>query len=71
LLESLFASGAVVKVNKLTPEFDFESFEKHYRGSAVLLFVMNESGIVTPLIADKSVTPKPGQTIVSIVKSHD
>ncbi|MEP0827618.1 MAG: cation:proton antiporter [bacterium] len=70
-LDSLFASGAVIKVNKLTPEFDFDSFERHYRGSAVLLFVMNESGVVTPIIADKSVTPRPGQTIVSIVKSPD
>jgi hypothetical protein len=70
-LEDLFVSGAVIKTNKLTPEFDFQSFQEHYRDTAIVLFVMNEWGIVTPVTEGMSPNPKPGQTIISIVKSPE
>lgn len=66
-LQSRLARGAVVKATPLTEQFDFEAFRSHYKGSAVPLFLIGEGGALTVCTAADAPTPRPGQTLVSLV----
>ena len=60
--------GAQIKKTTLTREFDFEDFEELYGESALLLLLISD-GQLTVLTEGQSVTPRPGQTLVSLVNS--
>ncbi|KPJ97265.1 MAG: hypothetical protein AMS20_17230, partial [Gemmatimonas sp. SG8_28] len=62
-----FRSGAVIKVNRLTDEFDFEAFRELYGETAIPLFTIRESGEVLIMTVQSPPTPKPGHTLISLV----
>ncbi len=70
-LSSRFASGAVIKTNKLTEEFDFDGFLALYGESAIPMFAIGESGRVQVLTAVSPPTPKSGQTLISLVDPQE
>jgi len=67
-LQSRLAEGAVVKRTPLTEEFDIEAFRALYGPKAVPLFLIGEGDKLTVQTADNETSPKPGQTLISLVK---
>jgi len=66
-LAQRLAAGAVVKATGLSDEFDYQAFRNLYGDSAVVLFAVEESGELTVSTVDNPVTPRPGQTLISLV----
>ena len=62
-----FREGKVIKKTPLTKEFDFEAFKNLYGQETIILFVISPSGDIAPFSTDKPPTPKPGQTLISLV----
>ena len=62
-----FAAGAVVKKTPLTEEFDFQAWREMYGESAIVLFLIEDSGDLSILTADRTASPKPGQTLIALV----
>ncbi len=62
-----FAKGAVIKKTNITEEFGFDSFRKMYGEEAVPLFLITEDRRLVVFTTDMEITPKPGQTILSLV----
>ncbi len=62
-----FRDGAVLKKNSITEEFDFEAFKAKYGPSAIVAFLISESGKLSVATAKDTFSPKPGQSIISIV----
>lgn len=67
-LNQRFAAGAVVKATSLTAEFTFADFRKMYGESALVLFVVSESGKLHVEVAGEPSSPKPGQTVIALVQ---
>ncbi len=65
-LDQRFAAGEVVKATKLTEEFDFDSFSTQYP-SALVMFVLDATGILAIRSTDVELFPVPGQTVVALV----
>jgi hypothetical protein len=66
-LDRRFAEGQVVKATKLSQEFDYAAFRERYGEDALPLFIVTESGALNVCTADKKPSPKPGQTLISLV----
>jgi len=66
-LAQRLAAGAVVKTTTLTDEFDYPAFRELYGETAIVLFVIEESGALTAATVDGPVAPRPGQTLISLV----
>ncbi len=66
-LARCFAKGAVIKKTNITEEFGFDDFKKMYGEEAVPLFLITEDKRLVVFTADREITPKPGQTILSLV----
>ena len=67
-LSGRFAEGAVVKTTGLTEQFGYESFQALYGEDAVPLFLIDKDGALEFFTPDESPTPRPGQTLISVVK---
>lgn len=63
-----FRTGGVVKTTRLTEEFDFDAFNKLYKGEAVPLFIINEKKELAVFATDSDIQPRPGHTLISLVK---
>jgi hypothetical protein len=61
-----FEQGATIKRTGLTDEFGFAEFVEHYRGAALPLFVVSDSGKVSVLEAQGKVPVKAGRTLISL-----
>ncbi|MCF7796290.1 MAG: cation:proton antiporter [Lentisphaeria bacterium] len=59
--------GSVVKITKLTEEFDFKQFRSHYGDLALPLFIITETNQLLVLTPDKVRNPVPGQKLVILV----
>jgi CPA1 family monovalent cation:H+ antiporter len=70
-LDERFASGGVVKTTKLTSEFDLEAFQELYGETALVLFVVTESGSLSVNTLDKPLAPKPGETLIALVEPRE
>jgi NhaP-type Na+/H+ or K+/H+ antiporter len=67
VIAARYDRGAVVKQTSLTEEFDYDDFRFHYKGAALPLFAVKESGELVIFDAEHAPSPKPGQTLVSLV----
>jgi NhaP-type Na+/H+ or K+/H+ antiporter len=67
-LEQRFTAGDTLKATPLSDEFDFAAFESLYGESAVPLFVITESGRLKVITAEETAQPRPGQTLISLVR---
>jgi hypothetical protein len=63
--------GAVIKRTKLTDEFDFAAFQAYYGNDALPLFSVKESGDIVIYTTTSAPSPKPGQTLISLVDPVD
>ena len=70
-LSSRLAAGAVVKKTRLGEEFDYKAFGELYGESAVVMFVIGESGKLSVRTAEDTNDPRPGQTLISLVDAID
>lgn len=70
-LSERFERGAVIKRNRLTEEFDFDAFRARYGENAVPMFLIRESGEVVVFTPTSRVTPRPGQTLISLVEQTE
>jgi hypothetical protein len=70
-LASRFARGAVIKTTKLTQEFDYDAFRKLYGEEAIPLFTIAQNGNLVVFTKDSPPTPRPGQTLISLVDAVD
>ncbi len=61
------AEGAVIKKTRLSEDFSYDDFLKRYGPTATVLFLIEESGNLTVVTAEKPPAPKPGQTLVCLV----
>jgi len=62
-----FAFGAVLKKTALSEEFAYEDFQAMYGDSALVMFLIEESGELTVCTADNPPTPKAGQKMICLV----
>lgn len=67
-LMNKISSGSTVKGTPLTKEFGYAEYIKQYGNSAVPLLLINEDKKIQFISAHSTITPHPGQTIVSLVE---
>jgi NhaP-type Na+/H+ or K+/H+ antiporter len=67
-LDARFAAGHVVKVTRLSEEFDWAAFRERYGEDALLLFLVPEPGLLQVSVADRPPSPRPGQTVIGLVR---
>lgn len=65
-----YEAGAVVKQTPLTEEFDYNKFRSHYGEAALPLFAIRDSREVVVFVSASPATPKPGQTLISLVDQY-
>jgi len=67
LLDRRFSVGYKAKGTKLSQEFDYGAFRARYGEDALPLFVVTEPGSLVVCTADRTPSPKPGQTLIALV----
>ena len=67
-LDGFIEQGAVVKKTSLTKDFNYKQFIASQQESVVPLFIMDDTGQVILITADATITPKPGQTLVTLAR---
>ena len=65
-LGRVFDAGAVIKTTPITEKFNYARFKEVYGNDTIPLFLFSK-GKLTVVAAAQPVTPKPGQTLISIV----
>jgi hypothetical protein len=70
-IEARMRSGAVVKKNSMTDEFDFGTFMDKYGEKAIPLFVITESRQLRIFTVDSQPPVEPGCKLISIVDPVD
>lgn len=67
-IERWLEEGAAVKATKLTEDFNFDAFRRHYGDRAILLFI-EDRGKLLVVTTGQKMTPRPGQTVFSLVRA--
>jgi len=70
-LSRRFAEGAIIRTTKLTQEFDYDAFRALYGEEAIPLFLIGQSGNLMLFTRDNPPSPRPGQTLISLVNPAD
>lgn len=65
-----FGTGHVIKISKITESYTFDAFREHYGEDALPLFVITDSGGLTPVASGAKIDPQPGQKLISLVSSE-
>jgi len=60
------ASGARIKLTRLTDEFDWKAYSSHHGGSAIPLFLISDSGRLDVITAADPPEPRAGQRVLSL-----
>lgn len=68
-ITSLFDQGAVVKKTSLTKDFDYQAYQRLHGDNALPLFVITEAKTLFVYTVDRPLFPKPGQTLISLVRN--
>lgn len=69
-LSARLREGGVIKVTKLTDEYDYDSYREQHGDNAILLFVITEDNKLLVNTQDKPLEPQPGQRIVGLVEDQ-
>ncbi|MBA3316143.1 MAG: sodium:proton antiporter [Planctomycetaceae bacterium] len=64
-------AGAVIKKTLLTPEFDYEAFQKQHGDRAIVLFIVSKTGDLKIRTADDTSVPVAGQKLVSLIDAAE
>jgi hypothetical protein len=67
-LDERLEAGFAIRATSLTAEFDYDSFLRHYGSSAEVLLVLDASGRMKVATADVTLSPLPGQKLISLVE---
>ncbi len=70
-LESRIHNGWVVKATTISEEFTYHDYHTLYGSTAIPLFTISPSGILTVSTIDKPVEPEPGDTIIALVNPEE
>ena len=70
-LQEHLTAGARIKKNRLTEEFDYDAFQAMYGDNAIPIFLMDKNGDLKTFTADATLSPRPGQTLISLTKEPD
>lgn len=68
-VDALVAQGAAMKATRLTPEYDYPRFKSRHGAAATPLFIVTESGRLVVAAAGERLDPRPGQTLISLMRS--
>lgn len=71
VISKMIEKGCVVKKSTLTKEFDYDNYKKLYGEELIPMFLIQEKGVLSVFSSDSEITPKIGQTIISVVKPVD
>jgi len=63
-----YYQGARPKLTRISEEFTFDDFECKYGEQVLVLFVVDENGLLHINTADYELEPKPGQSVIAMVK---
>ncbi len=66
-LANLMRHGGQLKRTNLTEEFTFEHFQEKHGDSAVVLFLIDDSGQLTIRTDEDAEDPAPGQSVIALV----
>ena len=66
-LAERFSDGAQFKKTAISTEFTYEDFCQHYGDTALVLFVITESGLLTVATSESPQEPRPGQIVIALV----
>ncbi len=70
-LSKRFQQGSVLKVTKLTKEFDFKAFLDQHGPNVTPLFLIGGDGAISIFTTDRTLTPSHGQTLISLVEEDE
>jgi NhaP-type Na+/H+ or K+/H+ antiporter len=65
-----FGTGHVIKASKMTESYTYGKFREHYGEDTVPLFVVSETGGLTPVTVGAKIDPQPGQKLFSLVSGE-
>lgn len=68
MMEKCFDDGWTVRATALSPQFDYKAYQQRYGKAALPLFVITEDRRISVVTQDARPAPRPGQTIVSLMK---
>lgn len=63
-----YYQGSRPKLTRISEEFTFDDFECKYGDQVLVLFVVDENGLLHINTADYELEPKPGQSVIAMVK---
>ena len=66
-LRARIAQGAVIKRTRLSGDFTHDHFREMYGESAMILFLIRETGELDICTSESAVQPQPGQTVIALV----
>jgi len=66
-----YDNGFHPKLTRISEEFSFDDFEHKYGDNVLVLFVIDEAGLLHINTADYDLEPKPGQSVIALVKVDD
>jgi NhaP-type Na+/H+ or K+/H+ antiporter len=70
-LAAALEEGAALRATPLSATFTYANYRDHYGLRAMPLFVVSDGGRLTFFTADVRPSPRPGQTVVSLIRSED
>lgn len=65
-----YENGFRPKLTRITEEFTFEDFEAEYGDEVLVLFVIEDSGVLHVNTADYELEPRTGQSVIALVKAE-
>jgi NhaP-type Na+/H+ or K+/H+ antiporter len=66
-LSEACASGAIIKVTRLTPGYDYEAYRKNQKSYSIPLFIITEKGKLLVFSRSYKPRPQPYQKLISLV----
>ncbi len=70
-LESRIHNGWVIKATNISEEFSYKDYRTLYGSSAIPLFTINQSKVLSVCTVDKPAEPSSGETIISLVNPDE
>ncbi len=69
--ESRIAAGWVVKATTISDEFTYQSYKTLYGASAIMLCVIESTGLLNIISEDKQPDPDAGDTVIALVNPEE
>ncbi len=66
MLQELMEQGGQIRKTRLTREFTHKDWERHNAGKRIPLFLIDENKALDVFTTDRTLTPRPGQTIIAL-----